>query len=108
MVRGLSATRRRRANPRCAKMDNKKYYVYVLENDKDKRKYTGFTAWLDLRLKQHNGGLVKSTRNRRPHRLIYKEEFHNKKEAQAREKFLKSGQGREFLKTKLLAQYPSG
>jgi putative endonuclease len=46
---------------------------------------------------EHNNGLVKSTRNRRPLELIYNEEFENKADAFARERFFKSGKGREYL-----------
>jgi putative endonuclease len=82
-------------------MDTEKYYVYILKSEKDNKLYTGSTAWLEFRVKQHNDGLVKSTRHRRPLKLIYYEAFEGKQLAQKREKFLKSGQGRNFLKAKL-------
>ena len=49
------------------------------------------------RIAEHNAGLVKSTKNRRPLEFIYSEEFNTKSEALKREKFFKSGRGREFL-----------
>ena len=60
-------------------------------------KYIGLTNNLDKRILEHNNGKVTATKNRRPFVLIYFENFENKFEAAKREKFLKSGQGREFL-----------
>lgn len=51
----------------------------------------------DNRLLQHNAGSTKSTKGYRPWELVYKEEFKTLHEARAREVFLKSGIGREFL-----------
>lgn len=74
------------------------FYVYVLRSNKNKRRYIGYTSLLPLeRLKQHNNGSNKFTKQLRPFTLIYSEEFANKAEALKREKFLKSGQGRKFL-----------
>lgn len=77
------------------------YYVYVLLSLKDHKSYVGFTGYLDLRLSQHNAGLVKSTVHRRPLKLIYLEGYVLKEVAERREVFLKSGRGREFLKKQL-------
>jgi len=77
------------------------FYVYVLKSLKDNKRYIGFTENLQRRLFEHNNGLVKSTKNRRPLELIYHEEFVSKKDALLREKFLKSGHGREFLNSLL-------
>jgi putative endonuclease len=50
------------------------------------------------RLGQHNSGITKATKNRGKWSLIYQEEYATRAEATRREKFLKSGQGREELK----------
>jgi putative endonuclease len=73
------------------------YKVYVLKSLKDQKRYIGFTNNLDKRILEHNSGKVTATRNRRPFEIIYFENFENKFEAAKREKFLKSGKGREFL-----------
>ena len=73
------------------------YVVYVLLSLKDGRRYVGVTSDLDRRLKEHDQGWVKSTRGRRPLRLIYSEEWIDKRTAWRRERFLKSGRGRELL-----------
>ena len=51
----------------------------------------------ERRLIEHNSGRVKSTKNRKPFKLVFSEEFETKAEAMIREKFFKSGKGREFL-----------
>ena len=78
------------------------YFVYILKSLKDHKRYIGFTSDLERRILEHNSGLVKSTRNRKPLELIYVEEFEIKEEAMNREKFFKSGKGREFLKSRNL------
>ena len=74
------------------------FFVYVLKSLKDNKRYIGMSSNLNRRLIEHNRGLVKSTRNRKPLELIYFEEFENKSDALKREKFFKTGSGREFLK----------
>jgi len=49
------------------------YYTYVLQSDNDGKLYTGFTKDLKLRFEQHDKGVVDSTRDRRPLRLVYYE-----------------------------------
>ncbi len=76
------------------------YFVYVLKSKKDNKRYIGFTDSLERRISEHNSGLVKSTKNRRPLELIYFEKFETKSEAMNREKYFKTGFGRAFLKNK--------
>jgi putative endonuclease len=73
------------------------FTVYILQSDKDKKRYIGFTDNLDRRLAEHNSGKVKSTKNRVPLNLIYCERFETKGEAMSREKFFKTHPGRNFL-----------
>ena len=75
------------------------YTVYILISLNDSKRYIGMTSNLDRRLIEHHSGLVKSTKNRRPMKLIYTEEFDSKEDAMKRESFFKSGKGREFLKS---------
>lgn len=78
------------------------YYIYVLQSKKDKRWYTGFTVDLRKRLKEHNEGLYISwTKGRGPFNLIYYEACRNKQDAQQREKYLKTGMGKRYLKNRL-------
>jgi len=66
------------------------YFVYILTSLKDSKRYIGMTSDLNKRLKEHNSGKVKSTKNRRPLELIYTEEFTSKQDALNRETFFKS------------------
>lgn len=79
------------------------FYVYLLGSIVNAGKwYIGFTP-LDVykRLDKHNLGLVQSTKAFRPWSLIYFEAYLNRNDATGREKFLKSGAGRTFLKKQL-------
>ncbi|WP_414672812.1 GIY-YIG nuclease family protein [Lacibacter sp.] len=77
------------------------YYVYVLLSEKDNLFYTGYTSDLKIRLELHNQGKVTSTKNRRPLQLIYFEGCRNQQDATRREKYLKSGNGKIYLKNRL-------
>ncbi|MFC1612338.1 GIY-YIG nuclease family protein [Patescibacteria group bacterium] len=77
------------------------YYVYILLSLKDGMLYTGYSTNLKKRIEYHNKGLNTSTKNRRPLKLVYSEAYINKQDAQLRERFLKSGRGREVLKKQL-------
>ena len=72
------------------------FYVYILQSEKDSNFYTGMTENLSRRLQEHNAGHTKSTSYHAPYKLVYSEEFETRTEARAREKFLKTGSGREF------------
>ena len=73
------------------------FYVYVLQSESTKRFYIGFTADLEQRIGQHTSGVTKSTKNRGPWKLVYTGKYDSRAEAMRRERFLKSGQGREQL-----------
>jgi len=77
------------------------YYIYVLKSNRDKKLYTGYTNNLKLRFEQHQKGLVVSTKNRRPLKLIYYEACLDRKDATHREKYLKTYLGKMFLKNRL-------
>jgi putative endonuclease len=74
------------------------YFVYVVRNQGNGRHYTGHTGDLTQRLGQHNQGVTKSTKNRGVWKLVYQEEFATRTDAMRREKYLKSGKGREELR----------
>jgi len=77
------------------------YYTYVLKSCVDGKFYTGYTKNIKLRFEQHNNGLVKSTKERRPLRLIYFEACLNQADALHREKYLKTYYGKMFLHKRL-------
>ena len=77
------------------------YYVYVLQSEKDKNFYVGYTNDLSKRIKQHNEGNVNSTKDRRPLRLVYYEAFLNQQDATHREKYLKTAWGKRYLRNRI-------
>jgi putative endonuclease len=77
------------------------FYVYVIKSIKDKRIYVGHTNDLKERFKQHNNGQVKSTKSRKPFELIYYEASNILEDSIKREKGLKTGFGRRYLKNRL-------
>lgn len=85
------------------------HFVYIIENVKNQSWYIGYTTDLNNRVKEHNSGKSPYTQ-RIPGRwkLIYSELYRHKMDALGREKYLKSGSGRRFLKKQLthyLKQY---
>jgi putative endonuclease len=73
------------------------YVVYVLRSETTGRRYIGSCQDLGKRLRQHNAGESKSTRHGIPWQLIYREVFSTRAEAVRREKYLKTGRGRDEL-----------
>jgi putative endonuclease len=63
--------------------------------------YTGFTVDLRKRFSEHSAGIVGWTKNRGPFELIYCEMCKNASDARSREKYLKSGMGKRYLKNRL-------
>jgi len=80
-------------------------FIYVLRSQATGRHYTGATTDLDVRIAQHNADLSFSTKNRGPWDLIHSEEFTTLAGALRRERFLKSGKGRDELRRILTAKY---
>lgn len=79
----------------------KSWYNYIIQSLKDKNWYTGYTNNLRERIAKHNAGKIFSTKYRKPFRLIYYEACLNKEDAQAREKYLKTGMGKRYIKNRL-------
>lgn len=77
------------------------YYVYVIQSKKDGKWYTGSTNDLRRRFNEHILGKVSSTKNRGPFLLIYYEACLNEQDAKYRERYLKSGMGKRYLKNRL-------
>lgn len=77
------------------------FYTYVLLSLKDGMFYTGYTRDIMERLSQHHTGKVPSTMDRLPLRLIYFEACLSQKDALARERYLKSGMGKRYIRNRL-------
>jgi len=76
--------------------------AYVLRSRKNGRLYTGSTNDLQRRLNEHERGKNAYVRNAGPFDLVYTEKCPSRLEARRRERYLKSGVGREFLKSRLI------
>ena len=86
------------------------YYVYVLRSAADDGFYIGYSSNLRRRIVQHASGASFATSFRGPWKLIYYEAYLEQADALGRERYLKSGSGRRFLRAQLrhyLAQHSS-
>lgn len=63
--------------------------------------YTGFTHDLRRRVQEHKDGRVISTAKRQPIELIHYEAYTKKSDAHRREKFLKTTEGKRYLKMQI-------
>ena len=80
------------------------YYTYVLYSEKDGQWYTGVTRDLRTRFAEHTAGDVGSTRHRRPLQLIYYEACRHRDDAIRRERYLKTGRGKQYLRKRLTVE----
>jgi putative endonuclease len=74
------------------------FFVYVLNSINRNYIYVGLTSDLKRRLSDHNQGYNSTTKQYAPFKTILVEEFATRALARGREKYLKSGVGKEYLK----------
>jgi putative endonuclease len=74
------------------------YCVYVLKSESTGKLYKGSTENLQRRWQEHQANLATATKNRGPWKLVYQEEYPNRSAAILRERYFKTGKGREELK----------
>jgi putative endonuclease len=81
------------------------YYVYLIRSRTTGKTYIGQTSDMEKRLAYHNDPANRLTlytkRNQGPWLLVYSEQYASRQEAVKRERFLKSGKGRAFIKNKI-------
>jgi putative endonuclease len=77
------------------------FYVYVIRSRKNGRLYTGSTNDLRKRFNQHNKGKSTWTKTRGPWEIIYYEASLSEEDARSREKYLKTGMGKRYIKNRL-------
>lgn len=75
------------------------FTVYALSSEVRSYICVGMTSNLEKRLTAHSRGYERTTKPYRPFVLIYTEEYSTRKEARMREKYLKSGVGKSYLKS---------
>ncbi|MDP8237079.1 MAG: GIY-YIG nuclease family protein [Candidatus Erginobacter occultus] len=73
------------------------FWLYILQSGRDGSYYIGQTKDLDKRIARHNLGHSNSTKAKRPWKLMYKEEYQTKSEAQKREYYLKRKKSKKYL-----------
>ena len=73
-------------------------FVYCLFSPSSRKNYVGRTSNLEGRLAAHNHPSNKGyTKKFQPWILIYSEEYSTMQEANKRERYLKTGVGRDFI-----------
>jgi len=77
------------------------YYTYLLQSRKSDKWYTGSTNDLRKRFKDHNDGKSSYTKKYIPYEIIYYEACIDEQDARSREKYLKTGMGKRYLKNRL-------
>ena len=77
------------------------FYTYVLFCERTRTFYTGATSDLEKRLEQHKNGEVFYTKSRGQVVLVYFEACLNKDDAYRRERYLKTGMGRRYVKNRI-------
>ncbi len=74
------------------------YYVYILKSLKKDFLYVGLTENLKRRFKEHNNQEELSTKHFAPFDIIHYEAYKNKKDAEKRERYLKTTKGKTVLR----------
>jgi putative endonuclease len=82
------------------------FYVYILRSEKTARRYVGSCEDLDDRLRRHNASESKATKHGVPWALLHYESFSTRREAVARERYYKTGRGRDELDHLALERSP--
>ena len=73
------------------------FYCYALRSEKTGRRYVGSCEDLIDRIRRHNAGESKATKHGVPWVLVHSESFATRAEAAQRERYYKTGRGREEL-----------
>ena len=77
------------------------FYTYAIKSLYRNYIYVGLTDNTERRFDEHQTGKNKTTKPYRPFVMIYTEAYETRKAARTREKYLKSGVGKEFLRSLL-------
>ncbi|MBI5475673.1 MAG: GIY-YIG nuclease family protein [Ignavibacteriales bacterium] len=80
-----------------------KHFVYIIQSEKDKSYYVGYSHNPQLRLEHHNMGWSRSTKGKMPWRLMYIEECKDKTEALKREREIKNRKSRKYIEELIAA-----
>jgi len=73
------------------------FYLYIIQSIKDGSYYIGSTESIVKRLNEHNFGNTRYTKNKRPWKLVYQDEYMTRSEAVIREKYLKRMKSKKYI-----------
>ena len=74
------------------------FWVYAISSLNRNYIYVGLNSDLESRIARHNKGYEKTTKRYRPFVLLFSEQVNTRTDAREREKYWKSGIGKEKLK----------
>ena len=74
------------------------FWVYAISSLNRSYIYVGLTSGLESRIARHNKGYEKTTKPYRPFVLLFSEQVNTRTNAREREKYWKSGIGKEKLR----------
>ncbi|MFZ4648965.1 MAG: GIY-YIG nuclease family protein [Patescibacteria group bacterium] len=74
-------------------------FIYVIKSEIDNYIYVGTTINTERRIKEHNSGRNKTTKSYKPFKILLIEEYPDRATARQREIYLKSGCGKEWIKS---------
>ena len=80
---------------------NQMIFLYVIRSEVNGDLYVGICKDIENRLNEHNRGKNRYTKGLKPWTVVYSEEFVDWKSAREKEKYYKSGVGKEYLKKNL-------
>jgi len=83
-------------------MESERFYVYILQSQKDFSFYVGQCDDLDSRMSKHTDGMSKYTSSKRPLRLVYFEVYSSRSEVLKREKEIKKMKSRKYIEQLIL------
>ena len=73
--------------------------VYAIRSEVNGEIYVGMAKDAENRLREHNAGKNRYTKGLKPWKTLYREVHFDWESGRKREKYLKSGIGKEFLKS---------
>jgi putative endonuclease len=82
------------------------FWIYILRSESTGKTYVGQTSDLTRRIAEHNNpqhsDVKYTTKNKGPWILIHSEQFETRAHSMQREKWLKTGVGRQWIKAQIL------
>jgi len=82
------------------------FWVYLIVSEEGDH-YTGHTPDLNRRLSEHNSGMSHATKQGPNWRIVHTEEYSTRGEAMKRERWLKSGIGRQWIEKNIAGCLPA-